>query len=129
MEELFGGKVPTPKTLGNYLRRFEKEHIDALKKFLTTMGYTLRAHTRKVHPHKGEELPYFKIDGTAHEQTGRKMEGESWLSTKEAANYLCTTPNALRILVCRKRLKAYKISNKLRFLKADLRLLLIKKEE
>ncbi|MCB9024725.1 MAG: IS1380 family transposase [Bdellovibrionaceae bacterium] len=81
LEELFDGKVPTPKTLGNYLRRFEKEHINALKKFLTTMGYTLRAHTRKVHPHKGEELPHFKIDGTAHEQTGRKMEGVGWMKT------------------------------------------------
>lgn len=47
-----------------------------------------------------------------------------WLSTKEAAVYLSLTPNALRILVCRGRVKAYKLGRRLRFRTKDLRLLL-----
>lgn len=51
-----------------------------------------------------------------------------WLSTKEAASYLCITPNALRIYVCRGRIQAFKLGNRLRFRINDLRLLLLKKE-
>ena len=36
MEILFKRKTPTPKTLGNFLRRFEDAHIESLKLFLTT---------------------------------------------------------------------------------------------
>ncbi len=79
VETLFDGKLPTPKTLGNYLRRFELENIENLKLFLTIMGYTLRTHTGKVHPHKVEAKPYFKVDGTVHEQHGKQMEGCGWM--------------------------------------------------
>lgn len=81
IESLLGGKLPTAKTMGNFLRRFDAEHIEALKQFLTKMGYTLRYHTRKVHTHKGEEIPHFKIDGTPHEQSGKQMEGCGWMKT------------------------------------------------
>ncbi len=81
LDSLFGGKVPTAKTMGNFLRRFEPRHIEELKRFLTKMGYTLRNHTRGVHPHKGEKIPYFKMDGTCHEQHGRQMEGCGWMKT------------------------------------------------
>ena len=79
LESLFGKRVPTAKTMGNLLRRFEEEHIAKLKGFLTIMGYTLRSHLSKVHPHKLENIPYFKIDGTVHEQKGRQMEGAGWI--------------------------------------------------
>jgi hypothetical protein len=81
IESLLGGKVPTAKTMGNFLRRFDVEHIVALKKFLTKMGYALRSHVQKVHPEKGEQVPHFKIDGTAHEQHGKLMEGCGWMRT------------------------------------------------
>ena len=81
VENLFGKKIPTPKTMGNFLRRFRSEHIDGLKLFLTKMGYTLRDHARRVHPHKGEKIPHFKIDGTAHEQSGTQIEGVGWMKT------------------------------------------------
>jgi len=81
IESLLGGEIPTAKTMGNFLRRFEKKHIDALKIFMTKMAYTLRTHTQKVHPHKGDDLPYFKIDGTSHEQHGKQMEGCGWMKT------------------------------------------------
>ena len=80
---LFGGRLPTAKTMGNFLRRFTRENIDALKRFMTVMGYTLREHVKKVHPHKGLSMPHFKIDGTAHEQHGKQMEGCGWMKTSE----------------------------------------------
>jgi hypothetical protein len=80
---IFGGKLPTAKTMGNFLRRFEPSHIAKLKLFLTKMGYTLRSHTRKVHSHKGESYPHFKIDGTTHEQHGRQMEGCGWIKMSD----------------------------------------------
>lgn len=51
-----------------------------------------------------------------------------WLTTDEAANYLSLTPNALRILVCRGRVKAFKLGRRLRFRMRDLRSLLERKE-
>ena len=50
------------------------------------------------------------------------------LSTKEAATYLSVTPNALRILVCRGRVRAYKLGRHLRFKLRDLKALLKKGE-
>ena len=51
-----------------------------------------------------------------------------WLSTDQAARYLSITPNALRILVFRNRVRAYKFGHRLRFRLKDLQSLLIKKE-
>jgi hypothetical protein len=83
IETLFNGSLPTAKTLGNFLRRFESAHIQALKLFITKLGFTLRDHVQKVHTHKGEATPHFKIDGTTHEQHGSKMEGCGWITTSE----------------------------------------------
>jgi hypothetical protein len=80
---LFDGELPTAKTMGNFLRRFGPENISNLKLFMTKMGYTLRSHTQNIHKHKGEATPHFKIDGTAHEQHGKKMEGCGWMRTSE----------------------------------------------
>lgn len=81
--ELFGGKLPTSKTMGNFLRRFSAENICDLKLFLTKMAYTLRTHSQQVHPHKGQSTPHFKIDTTTHEQHGKQMEGCGWMRTSE----------------------------------------------
>jgi hypothetical protein len=81
IENLLGGRLPTAKTMGNFLRRFEPHHIEALKKFLTKMGYAIRNHVQRIHSHKGEDKPHFKMDGTHHEQHGSKMEGCGWMKT------------------------------------------------
>lgn len=47
-----------------------------------------------------------------------------WFTTKEAAWHLRITPNALRILVHRKKVKAYKMGNRLRFKRTDLQTLI-----
>lgn len=80
---LFDGKLPTAKTMGNFLRRFSQANIQALKRFLTKMGYTLRSHSQAIHPHKGESIPHFKIDGTTHEQHGKQMEGCGWIKKSD----------------------------------------------
>ena len=85
LETLFKGEIPTAKTLGNWLRRFSEDHIEALKHFLTKMGYTLRQHIGNVHPQKLEIKPHFKIDGTVHEQQGRQMEGAGWIKMSDAS--------------------------------------------
>lgn len=47
-------------------------------------------------------------------------ERERWFNTDEAATYLSITPNALRILVHRARVKYYKLGRRLKFKKSDL---------
>ena len=42
------------------------------------------------------------------------------LSTKEASGFLGVSENALRILVCRKKVKAYKLGGRLKFKLVDL---------
>jgi len=48
-----------------------------------------------------------------------------WLNTKEAAEFLSITPNALRIWVCRGKIKASRLGKRLRFKLSDLRGLLL----
>lgn len=50
-----------------------------------------------------------------------------WLSTREAALYLCVSENALRIMVHRGQLRAYKFGRRLRFCVKDCEALFVKK--
>ena len=38
-----------------------------------------------------------------------------WLSSAQAAAYLCISENALRIMVCRRQIKFHKLGRRLRF--------------
>jgi len=49
-----------------------------------------------------------------------------WLSTLDASRFLGISPNALRILVCRGKVKFYKFGRRLRFKIEDLECLLKK---
>ena len=51
-----------------------------------------------------------------------------FLSTREASGLLGVSENALRILVCRKRVKAYKLGSRLKFKAGDLMSCLQQKE-
>ena len=55
-------------------------------------------------------------------------ENNSWLTTKKASTYLGISPNALRILVHRGKVEAFKLGAHLRFSHTALQALLIKKE-
>jgi excisionase family DNA binding protein len=50
-----------------------------------------------------------------------------WLSTEEAAYFLSITPNALRIMVHRDQIRAYKFGRRLRFNLQECRLLFARK--
>ncbi|MCY4643277.1 MAG: helix-turn-helix domain-containing protein [Bacteriovoracales bacterium] len=54
---------------------------------------------------------------------------EEWLTTKEAARYLKVSPNALRIMVHKRKIKAHKIGNRLRFKREDINILIKKKDD
>lgn len=54
---------------------------------------------------------------------------KKWLNTKQAAEFLAVTPNALRIMVCRKQIRASKLRGRLRFQISDCELLLLQKED
>jgi hypothetical protein len=47
-------------------------------------------------------------------------ENEKWYNTDEAANFLRISPNALRILVHRAKVKYFKLGRRLRFRHCDL---------
>jgi excisionase family DNA binding protein len=55
-----------------------------------------------------------------------KRIGGEWLSTTDAAAFLGISQNALRILVCRRKVKFYKLGRRLRFQEIDLKQLLQK---
>jgi excisionase family DNA binding protein len=54
---------------------------------------------------------------------------EGWLSTNDVAKFLSTSPNAVRIMVSRGRLKAHRIGGRLKFRKSDCNALLTKWRE
>jgi excisionase family DNA binding protein len=56
-------------------------------------------------------------------------ENETWWNTHEASDFLSISPNALRILVHRAKVRAYKLGTRLRFRKSDLILSLQLKED
>ena len=68
-------------------------------------------------PSEGSEDPLF---------FGNRIEHE-WLSTEEAARFLSISTNALRIMVHREQIKAYKLGRRLRFKMHDCSAFLIKK--
>ena len=54
------------------------------------------------------------VSGSKSPRFFDNLENE-WLSTEEAALYLSISPNALRIMVYRDQIKAYKFGRRLRF--------------
>lgn len=51
---------------------------------------------------------------------------EVWMSTNDVAKFLCLTPNAVRIMVCRGIIPAFRLRGRLRFRKQDCQSLLKK---
>src|SRR5262249_48842783 len=69
VEDKLGG-LATSKTVGNYLRDFEPEHVEKLRKFLTKQAFHYRTRI------DGDKTSItFDQDSTFHEQHGVKMEG------------------------------------------------------
>jgi hypothetical protein len=76
-ENFFRGKIPASKTIGNFLRDFDDDHINKLNKFLTEMGYQIRGQLKNQlsEEFKPNDKPSFNLDSTPHEQSGDLIEG------------------------------------------------------
>lgn len=74
------GETVAPRTMGDFLRDFEEEHLESLNRYLASMSYRIRKQMMSVLPmeHKPKEAPHLSIDTTPHEQCGEKMEGVAW---------------------------------------------------
>ena len=57
------------------------------------------------------------------QSAGMLFDNLYWMDSRDAADYLRITANALRVMVCKGKLKAYKLGRRLRFRKQDLDLL------
>ena len=102
--------------INKLLPKKEKElNLKSLSlKGVTTEENTLKKALPTVHSSKKEKF----FDNRIHKL----------LSTKEASGLLGVSENALRILVCRKKVKAYKLGSRLKFKHTDLASCLQKKE-
>jgi hypothetical protein len=69
VEDKLGG-LATSKTIGNYLRDFEEDNIEALREFLSKQAFQYRT---RIDGQKTSII--FDQDSTFHEQYGKKMEG------------------------------------------------------
>lgn len=94
------------------------------------MTYKTDYKSSKNSYNKGSQGPNFPgrlFDNGINKQN--KDENDKWLNTDEAAYYLNISSNALRILVHRAKVRAYKLGSRLRFKKSDLCSVLQLKED
>lgn len=79
IKALFGEGPPHSRTLGDFLRDFEPEHLQRLNEFLGRMGWALTASLHKHLPetHKPKSV-CLDMDSTSHPQSGNKIEGVGW---------------------------------------------------
>lgn len=80
LEAIMRGETVAPRTMGDFLRDFEDQHLASLNFYLAQMSYRIRRQMGSVLPelHKPSEAPHLSIDSTSHEQCGQKMEGVAW---------------------------------------------------
>lgn len=75
---LFGGDVPAPRTMVDFLGDFESKHIEGLNFFLNTMGKTLHEILKAEHSSSVTRVRIIDIDSTYHVHYGELIEGVSW---------------------------------------------------
>ncbi len=75
--EIMRGDSVVPKTMGDFLRDYEIDHLNKMNQFLPAqcMSYrkNLERHLKK--PYKPSLAPRLSIDSTSHVQEAKKMEG------------------------------------------------------
>jgi len=96
IKALFGEASPKGRTLGDFLRDFEAEHLERLNQFLSHMSWAMTASLQKNLPdsYKPKSV-VLDIDSTAHPQSGNKIEGVAYnyknqwcLDSQEVMNQL-----------------------------------------
>jgi len=88
-------------------------------KYKTAYKSNITIYNQAQEENSPELIFYNKIQSLAIDEKNDK-----WFNTKEAAYFLRITPNALRLLVHKAKVKYYKLGYRLRFKYADLLLLL-----
>lgn len=80
LEAIMRGETVAPKTMGDFLRDFEDEHLNKFNSYLAQMSYRIRRQMESVLPeeYRPSKAPHLSIDSTEHEQCGEKMEGLAW---------------------------------------------------
>lgn len=79
LEVLFEDGVAASRTIGDFLRDFEDEHILELNKFLNKMSRAIFEHLKILQPeeHKPKNL-IIDMDTTSHVHYGETIEGLAW---------------------------------------------------
>jgi hypothetical protein len=80
---LFGGDVPAPRTIIDFLNDFEPAQIEGLNFFLNTMGKSLHSFLLEEHPERVTKDRIIDIDSTYHVHYGDLIEGVWWNYKKE----------------------------------------------
>ena len=77
LEAVMRGETVLPRTMGNFLRDFSKNHIESLNKFLPIQAKSYLSSLKNLYPENSilKEPICLDIDSTPHEQRGKKMEG------------------------------------------------------
>lgn len=75
---LFGGNVPAPRTILDFLNDFKKEHIEGLNKALNIMARTLHSLLQAEHPQVISDDRIVDLDSTYHIHYGDTIEGLWW---------------------------------------------------
>ena len=79
LETMMREETAAPRTMGDFLRDFEEDHIESLNRFMPFMAKTLRAHLSEALPEEYRPGPLvIDLDSTDHIQSGQKMEGVAW---------------------------------------------------
>lgn len=81
----------------------------------------------KTENDRGLKSVLIRGNGRAENQIFENRIDREWLTTIEAAHWLAISPNALRILVHRNQVRAYKFGWRLRFRMTDLQALFQRK--
>lgn len=75
--EIMRGETVVPRTMGDFLRDFEDDHLQQGNQFLAGQAKAYRKHLERhlKKPFKPSLAPRLCIDSTSHVQRGKKMEG------------------------------------------------------
>ena len=79
LQKLFGDETSAVRTIGDFLRDFELEHVEKLNLFLDRMSRTLFTSLKSTlaPEYKIEDL-VIDMDSTYHEHFGEQIEGLAW---------------------------------------------------
>ena len=79
LREVMRGETVAPRTMGDFLRDFNDDHLLKMNSFLAAQAKSYRVQLEKLlkKQFKPSLAPHLSIDSTPHEQTGSKI---TWLS-------------------------------------------------